>query len=165
MADDPGVGDSQSTLRRLRGVVRPQLPQACGKGVGAFPAKGYVVPPEAFGFRCRWAYGSKILSVHGNSAPSLLFSGRFRAFDKDPGDGLWVTKLPASGMATPMTYLGKKAGKQFVVIAAGGGNKYDKEFTLDSPYSAFASSSRCFSNWAVHVATGPRTVPNASPVS
>lgn len=93
------------------------------------------------------------------------FSGKFRAFDKDTGDELWVTKLPASGMATPMTYLGKKTGKQFVVIAAGGGNKYDKKFTLDSPYSAFASSSRCFSNWAVHVATGPRTVPNTSPVS
>jgi hypothetical protein len=68
-------------------------------------------------------------------------------------------------MATPMTYLGKKTGKQFVVIAAGGGNKYDKKSTLDSPYSAFASSRRCFSNWAFHVATGPRTVPNTSPVS
>jgi glucose dehydrogenase len=32
-------------------------------------------------------------------------------------------------MATPMTYLGKRTGKQFVVIAAGGGNKYDKTFT------------------------------------
>ena len=28
-----------------------------------------------------------------------------------------------------MTYLGKKSGKQFVVIAAGGGNKYDKQFS------------------------------------
>ncbi len=38
-------------------------------------------------------------------------------------------------------------------------------FTLDSAYSAFASNRRCFSNWAFQVATGPRTVPNASPVS
>ena len=40
-----------------------------------------------------------------------------------------------------------------------------KKSTSVLSYSAFASSSRCFSNWAVHVATGPRTVPNASPVS
>jgi glucose dehydrogenase len=39
-------------------------------------------------------------------------------------------------MATPATYLGKKTGKQFVVIAAGGGNKYDS--TFDSKLVAFA---------------------------
>jgi glucose dehydrogenase len=27
-----------------------------------------------------------------------------------------------------MTFLGRKTGRQFVVIAAGGGNKYDKVF-------------------------------------
>lgn len=64
----------------------------------------------------------------------LLFIGatndsKFRAFDKDTGQELWVTELPASGFATPMTFLGRKSGKQFVVIAAGGGNKYDKAFT------------------------------------
>jgi glucose dehydrogenase len=32
-------------------------------------------------------------------------------------------------LASPVTYQGKKTGKQFVVIAAGGGNKYDKTFT------------------------------------
>ena len=68
------------------------------------------------------------------TAGGLVFIGatndrRFRAFDKDTGHVLWETKLPASGMATPMTYLGKKSGKQFVVIAAGGGNKYDKQFS------------------------------------
>ena len=68
------------------------------------------------------------------TAGGLVFIGasadrRFRAFDKDTGEELWMTELPASGMATPATYLGKKTGKQFVVIAAGGGNKYDKKFT------------------------------------
>jgi glucose dehydrogenase len=53
---------------------------------------------------------------------------RFRAFDKDTGKELWATKLPTSAHATPMTFLGKKAGKQFVVIATGGGNEYDKTF-------------------------------------
>jgi glucose dehydrogenase len=32
-------------------------------------------------------------------------------------------------MATPVTFKGRKTGKQFVAIAAGGGNKYDKVFT------------------------------------
>jgi quinoprotein glucose dehydrogenase len=68
------------------------------------------------------------------TAGGLVFIGatndrKFRAFDKDTGAEVWTTALPASGMATPMTFLGKKTGKQFVVIAAGGGNKYDKVFS------------------------------------
>lgn len=68
------------------------------------------------------------------TAGGLLFigatnDGKFRAFDKDTGKKLWETRLPASGMATPATYWGKKTRKQYVVIAAGGGNKYDRKFT------------------------------------
>src|SRR6185503_8840444 len=64
------------------------------------------------------------------TAGGLLFiaatnDSRFRAFDKDTGKLLWETRLPANGPATPMTYTSKKTGKQFVVIAAGGGNKYN----------------------------------------
>jgi quinoprotein glucose dehydrogenase len=67
------------------------------------------------------------------TAGGLLFIGatndsRFRAFDKDTGRELWVTRLPASAHATPMTYIGK-SGKQYVVIAAGGGNKYNDTFS------------------------------------
>jgi quinoprotein glucose dehydrogenase len=63
------------------------------------------------------------------TAGGLVFIGatndsRFRAFDKETGKELWVTKLPASAHATPMTFLGRKSGKQYVVVAAGGGNKY-----------------------------------------
>jgi quinoprotein glucose dehydrogenase len=68
------------------------------------------------------------------TAGGLLFiaatnDGRFRAFDKDNGRQLWETRLPASGFANPMTYTGKKSKRQFVVIAAGGGNKYSTEFS------------------------------------
>jgi len=35
---------------------------------------------------------------------------------------------PASGHATPMTFRGRKSGKQFVVIAAGGGNDYNNTY-------------------------------------
>ncbi len=45
---------------------------------------------------------------------------RFRAFDADTGRELWADRLEASGHATPMTYRGR-SGRQYVVIAAGGG--------------------------------------------
>jgi quinoprotein glucose dehydrogenase len=59
----------------------------------------------------------------------LVFIGattdiRFRAFDALTGAELWVSKLEASAHATPITYMGKKSGKQFVVIAAGGGGYF-----------------------------------------
>jgi quinoprotein glucose dehydrogenase len=44
-----------------------------------------------------------------------------RAFDIDTGRELWQGKLPATAMATPMTY--ELNGKQYVVIAAGGHGK------------------------------------------
>ena len=46
----------------------------------------------------------------------------FRAFDLDNGKELWKAPLPAGGRATPMTY--EANGRQFVVIAAGGGNEF-----------------------------------------
>ena len=63
------------------------------------------------------------------TAGGLVFIGatndaRFRAFDKETGKELWVTRLPASAHATPMTFLGRTSKKQYVVVAAGGGNKY-----------------------------------------
>jgi quinoprotein glucose dehydrogenase len=59
----------------------------------------------------------------------LVFIGgttdsRFRAFDAKSGDELWSAPLEANAHATPMTYLGKKSGKQFVVIAVGGGGNF-----------------------------------------
>jgi quinoprotein glucose dehydrogenase len=60
------------------------------------------------------------------TAGGLIFIGgtkdeKFRAFDKRSGKVLWEYKLPAGGYATPCTYAVN--GKQFVVIAAGGGGK------------------------------------------
>ena len=54
----------------------------------------------------------------------LLFIGatsdeRFRAFDQRTGALLWQAKMSASGVAGPMTYVGRD-GRQYVVIAAGG---------------------------------------------
>ena len=60
------------------------------------------------------------------TAGGLVFIGAtqdemFRAFDKTTGKVLWEGQLPAGGYANPCTYEVK--GKQYVVIAAGGGGK------------------------------------------
>ena len=54
---------------------------------------------------------------------------RFRAFDSSNGRILWEAELDGSGHANPMTYLSPGSGRQFVVIAAGGGNKLSHKFT------------------------------------
>jgi quinoprotein glucose dehydrogenase len=65
-------------------------------------------------------YGGPVVTAGG-----LLFIGatnydrKFRAFDAATGKVLWETTLPASGNATPAVYA--VSGKQYVVIAAGGG--------------------------------------------
>ena len=50
---------------------------------------------------------------------ATIYDNQFRAFDKRTGKLLWRTTLPAAGAATPATY--SVAGKQYVVIGAGGG--------------------------------------------
>ncbi|MBI1787411.1 MAG: pyrroloquinoline quinone-dependent dehydrogenase [Acidobacteria bacterium] len=60
------------------------------------------------------------------TAGGLVFIGAtkdemFRAFDADTGKLLWETKLEAGAYAVPATY--SLNGRQFVVIAAGGGGK------------------------------------------
>jgi quinoprotein glucose dehydrogenase len=58
---------------------------------------------------------------------------KFHAFDKATGKLLWETTLPASGNATPATY--EVNGRQFVVIAAGGGKSGEPS---GGSYVAFA---------------------------
>jgi quinoprotein glucose dehydrogenase len=64
-------------------------------------------------------YGGPAITAGG-----VLFIGatndeKFRAFDMKTGRTLWEASLPAGGYATPATYVVK--GRQYVVIAAGGG--------------------------------------------
>ena len=73
--------------------------------------------------------GGSIVTAGGVVFIGATNDRRFRAFDKDSGRELWSTLLPASGFATPMTYRSKKTNKQYVVIAAGGGNVYDKAYS------------------------------------
>lgn len=80
-------------------------------------------------------YGGPVVTAGG-----LLFIGasnfdkKFRALDKATGKLLWETMLPFSGNATPITY--EVRGRQFVVIAAGGGK--DPKPGSGGVYVAFA---------------------------
>jgi quinoprotein glucose dehydrogenase len=79
-------------------------------------------------------YGGGIVTAGG-----LFFIGatdydkKFHAFDKTTGKLLWETTLPASGNATPAMY--EADGRQFIVIAAGGGKSKDPSTGI---YVAFA---------------------------
>jgi quinoprotein glucose dehydrogenase len=66
------------------------------------------------------------------TAGGVVFIGstndkRFRAFDARTGAELWVARLEGSAHATPITYRGPRSGKQFVVVAAGGGGQFDRD--------------------------------------
>ena len=61
------------------------------------------------------------------------FDNKIRAFDKATGELLWEHGLPNAGVATPAVY--EAAGREFVVIAAGG-NKFGGKRT--DVYVAFA---------------------------
>ena len=62
-----------------------------------------------------------LLLAHDGSELFLPWLGRplLWAYDKATGEVLWEARLPAGGFATPSTY--SVDGRQFVVIAAGGG--------------------------------------------
>jgi quinoprotein glucose dehydrogenase len=63
------------------------------------------------------------------TAGGLVFIGatndrRFRAFDSSTGEELWVTRLPMSAFAVPITYLGRD-GKQYVAVVAAAASSLD----------------------------------------
>jgi len=80
-------------------------------------------------------YGGPIVTAGG-----LVFIGatnfdkKLRAFDKSTSELLWEATLPFSGNATPATY--EVNGRQFIVIAAGGGK--DPKSSSGGVYVAFA---------------------------
>jgi quinoprotein glucose dehydrogenase len=65
--------------------------------------------------------GGSIVTAGGLVFIAGTTDRRFRAFDSKTGTQLWETRIEANGHATPITFLGKKTAKQFVVVAAGGG--------------------------------------------
>ena len=77
-------------------------------------------------------YGGPVVTAGGVLFIAATKDEKIRAFDKESGKNLWEAKLPASGHATPAVY--EMNGKQFLVIACGGG----KGTKSGDAYVAFA---------------------------
>ncbi len=78
-------------------------------------------------------YGGPIVTKGGLLFIAATADNKIRAFDKETGEKLWEADLPTSGVATPATY--SVDGKQYVVIACGGGREGAKS---GDSYVAFA---------------------------
>jgi quinoprotein glucose dehydrogenase len=97
--------------------------------LGEFPelvAKG--IPPTG-----TENYGGPVVTASGLIFIAASRDEMIRAFDQKTGKILWKAKLPAAGYATPSTFVLK--GKQYVVIACGGGKSGTKS---GDAYVAFA---------------------------
>ncbi|HTR67353.1 MAG TPA: PQQ-binding-like beta-propeller repeat protein [Terriglobales bacterium] len=69
-------------------------------------------------------YGGPVVTAGGLLfIAATSYDKKIRAFDKENGKLLWEATLPAAGNATPSTY--EVNGRQFLVIAAGGGKSKD----------------------------------------
>ncbi len=78
-------------------------------------------------------YGGPVITAGGILFIAATKDEKFRAFHMETGALLWETDLPAGGYATPATY--EVNGKQYVVIACGGGKMGTKS---GNAYVAFA---------------------------
>jgi quinoprotein glucose dehydrogenase len=67
--------------------------------------------------------GGAIVTAGGVVFIGATLDRAIRAYDTETGRELWRGDLPAGGRATPITYVGRD-GKQYVVIAAGGGGPF-----------------------------------------
>ena len=80
-------------------------------------------------------YGGPIVTAGGVVfIGATVFDKKIRAFDSHTGRLLWDATLPFAGVATPITYM--VDGKQYLVIAAGGGR--DHKAPSGGVYVAFA---------------------------
>lgn len=82
-------------------------------------------------------YGGPVTTLGGLVFIAATKDEKIRAFNKKTGQLLWERALPAGGYATPSVYSVK--GKQYVVIACGGGKMGTKS---GDSYVAFALPQR-----------------------
>jgi quinoprotein glucose dehydrogenase len=79
-------------------------------------------------------YGGPIVTAGGLVFCAGTRDNKIRAYDKETGRELWSHALPWTGSAPPACYEAK--GRQFIVIAATGGNKLGTPY--GDAYVAFA---------------------------
>jgi len=107
----------------VEGKIKWQIPLGSMQDFGGSHPK---VPPGSI------SLGGPIITAGGLIFIGGTFDPFLRAFDVETGKELWKAGLPASGAATPMTYVARPGGKQFVVIAAGGHAKITEEPLSDA---------------------------------
>jgi len=98
-----------SAIDLAAGTLRWQVPlgeypQLAGQGLAGTGAENY---------------GGPVVTAGGLLFIAASPDAKLRAFDKLTGELVWEAALPAAGYATPSTY--SAGGRQFVVVAAGGG--------------------------------------------
>ena len=94
-----------------RGVIKWQVP------LGTYPELEKRGEPPTGTFNV----GGSLVTAGGLIFIGASMDERFHAFDQETGRLLWEFQLDAGGYATPATY--EIDGRQFIVIAAGGGGK------------------------------------------
>ena len=85
---------------------------------------GYMGDPEQNPEVKEWGsinLGGTCLTAGGLTFVAATVDNHLRAFETKTGELLWEHPLPASGIATPMSY--RIEGKQYIVISAGGHGK------------------------------------------
>jgi quinoprotein glucose dehydrogenase len=83
--------------------------------------------PVTLPFQVNWGtpnLGGALVTQGGLVFIAATMDRLFRAFDATTGEVLWDHKIPADGVASPMSY--SVNGKQYVVIAAGGHHMFDR---------------------------------------
>ncbi len=99
-------------------------------------------------------YGGPIVTAGGVVfIGATIFDRKMHAFDSHIGKLLWEATLPFAGHATPATYM--IDGRQYVVIAAGGGR--DPKWPSGGIYVAFALPTHRHAA-RIHHATKPRSI-------
>ena len=95
--------------------IRWQRPVGTMRDSGPFGIhSGLPIPMGMPGF------GGSLVTRSGLTFFGAQKERTFRAFSTETGQELWSTRMPASGNANPMTFVGPRSGRQFVVVAATG---------------------------------------------
>ena len=105
------------------GKIRWQVPLGSMQDFGG---KQSPIPAGAI------SLGGPIITAGGLVFIAGTVDSFIRAFDIETGREIWKAPLPAAGAATPMTYVTKSGGRQYLVIAAGGHAKVTEEAQSDS---------------------------------
>lgn len=108
---NPPPWGALAAIRIKDGVKKWEVPLGIYQGLQSVPeAKKWGSPN----------YGGALVTRGGLIFIAATMDDTLRAFDKDTGQLLWESPLPAGAQATPMTYRLSENGKQYVLINAGG---------------------------------------------